>query len=110
MKSFTAGKNEDGVRLSRFVESVTTGLPTGLLYKSFRNRRIKVNGKRAAADYRLQPGDLVELYINDEFSPKSPPLPPPAGFRRRRWSGRTRTWLFSTSPPTGSATPTAPAT
>ena len=83
MKSFTAGKNEDGVRLSRFVESVTTGLPTGLLYKSFRNRRIKVNGKRAAADYRLQPGDLVELYINDEFFPEKPApaparrLPPP---------------------------------
>lgn len=78
MKSFTAGKNEDGVRLSRFVESVTAGLPTGMLYKSFRNRRIKVNGKRAAADYRLQPGDLVELYINDEFFPEKPAAPAPA--------------------------------
>ena len=50
MKQFTAGANEDGARLSRFVESVTTGLPASLLYKSFRNKRIKVNGKRQTPD------------------------------------------------------------
>ena len=72
MKSFTAGANDDQVRLSRFVERVTSGLPTGLLYKSFRNKRIKVNGKKAAPDYRLQQGDLVELYLNDEFFPAAP--------------------------------------
>ena len=48
MKQFTATANDEGVRLSRFVQSVTRGLPTSLLYKSFRNKRIKVNGKRAA--------------------------------------------------------------
>lgn len=69
MKSFTAGKNDDGVRLSRFVQNVTHNLPNSLLYKSFRNKRIKVNGKKAAADARLQEGDLIELYINDEFFP-----------------------------------------
>ena len=67
MKSFTAGKNEDGARLSRFVENVTSGMPKSLLYKAFRNKRIKVNGKKGAPDTRLCPGDLVELYINDEF-------------------------------------------
>lgn len=67
MKSFTAGKNDDGVRLSRFVQNVTSNLPTSLLYKSFRNKRIKVNGKKADADTRLCQGDLIELYINDEF-------------------------------------------
>ena len=61
MKQFTAGANEDGARLSRFVESVTTGLPASLLYKSFRNKRIKVNGKRQTPDYRLCKGDVVEL-------------------------------------------------
>ena len=72
MKSFTAGANDDQVRLSRFVERVTSGLPTGLLYKSFRNKRIKVNGKKAAPDYRLQQGDVIELYLNDEFFPAAP--------------------------------------
>lgn len=67
MKSFTAGSNEDGVRLSRFVQNVTTNFPNSLLYKSFRNKRIKVNGKKAVPEYRLTAGDVIELYINDEF-------------------------------------------
>ena len=69
MKQFTATANDDGVRLSRFVQSVTRDFPTSLLYKSFRNKRVKVNGKKAAPEYRLQTGDLIELYINDEFFP-----------------------------------------
>ena len=69
MKSFTAGKNEDGARLSRFVENVTSGMPKSLLYKAFRNKRIKVNGKKGVPEDRLKAGDLIELYINDEFFP-----------------------------------------
>ena len=72
MKHFIAGKNQDGVRLSRFVQSVTKDLPTSLLYKSFRNKRIKVNGKRAEPDTRLTAGDEIELYINDEFFAEAP--------------------------------------
>ena len=85
MKSFIAGPNENEVRLSRFVESVTHQLPRSLMYKAFRNKRIKVNGKRAAPDTRLATGDRVELYINDDFflpdaaqpKPKTPRRQPP---------------------------------
>ena len=48
MKQFTATANDEGVRLSRFVQSVTRDFPTSLLYKSFRNKRIKVNGRKGA--------------------------------------------------------------
>lgn len=85
MKQFTAGPNEEGQRLSRFVERVTVRLPASLMHKSFRNRRVKVNGRRAAEDYRLAAGDLIELYLKDEFFPAKGPLssqpapaPPPA--------------------------------
>lgn len=67
MKSYTAQKNEHGVRLSRFVESVTINFPASLMHKSFRNKRIKINGKKAEPDYRICENDLIELYINDEF-------------------------------------------
>ena len=59
MKQFTATANDDGVRLSRFVQSVTRDLPTSLLYKSFRNKRVKVNGKKGAPEDRLKAGDLI---------------------------------------------------
>ena len=80
MKQYTATANDDGVRLSRFVQSVTRDFPTSLLYKSFRNKRVKVNGKKAVPEYRIQAGDLIELYINDEFFP--------AGRRKNRAEGR----------------------
>lgn len=67
MKSFTAGINDDGVRLSRFCEKVCHHIPKSLLHKSFRNKRIKVNGKKQIAEYKLKEGDLIEMYLNDEF-------------------------------------------
>ena len=67
MKSFTATANDNGVRLSRFCEKLCPAMPKSMLYKSFRNKRIKVNGKKQDADYRINTGDLIELYINDEF-------------------------------------------
>ena len=83
MKSFTAGPNENGVRLSRFVEGVTHQMPRSLMYKAFRNKRIKVNGKRAEPDTRLAEGDVIELYINDEFFPAGAGLPRPKPPRRK---------------------------
>lgn len=84
MKQYTATANDEGVRLSRFVQSVTRDFPTSLLYKSFRNKRIKVNGKRAEPDTRLSAGDLIELYINDEFFPVGKPAAKTANPPRRQ--------------------------
>lgn len=83
MKSFTAGPNENDVRLSRFVEGVTHQLPRSMMYKAFRNKRIKVNGKRAEPDTRLRTGDVIELYINDEFFPAHPSTPKPKAPRKQ---------------------------
>lgn len=83
MKSFTAGPNENGVRLSRFVEGVTKDMPRSMMYKAFRNKRIKVKGKRAEPDTRLSAGDLIELYINDEFFPVGKPTAKTAKPRRQ---------------------------
>ena len=51
--------------------------------QSFRNKRIKVNGKRAEPDTRLSAGDLIELYINDEFFPVGKPTAKTAKPRRQ---------------------------
>lgn len=77
MKSFTAGKNEDGARLSRFVENVTSGMPKRCSTKRSATNASRSTGKKGAPDTRLCPGDLVELYINDEFFSAAPPTARP---------------------------------
>ena len=67
MKEFTVGKNDAGQRLDRFVTKTVPLLPASLLQKYIRLKRIKVNGKGSARDARLNAGDLIQMYINDEF-------------------------------------------
>ena len=67
MKAFTIGKNDADQRLDRFIAKTVPLLPASLSQKYIRLKRIKVNGKRAQRDTRLREGDLVELYVNDEF-------------------------------------------
>ena len=67
MKELTAEKNDAGQRLDRFVAKAVPLLPDSLLQKYIRLKRIKVNGKPAKRDLRLAVGDVLTLYINDEF-------------------------------------------
>jgi 23S rRNA pseudouridine955/2504/2580 synthase len=45
-------------------------MPASLAQKYIRIKRIKLNGKRAERDSRLNEGDVLQLYINDEFFDK----------------------------------------
>lgn len=67
MKQFTITKNDSGQRLNKFLEKAVPKLPGGMMHKYIRIKRIKVNGKRTEFSYRLQEGDLLQLYINDEY-------------------------------------------
>lgn len=76
MKSFTIGKNDAGQRLDKFLEKSIPLLPKNLMYKYIRLKRIKLNRKRCEISTRLCEGDILELYINDEFfEEKSADLP-----------------------------------
>ena len=70
MRELTIGKNDAGQRLDRFVAKSLPLLPSALLQKYIRLKRIKVNQARAERDYRLKEGDVLQLYINDEFFDK----------------------------------------
>lgn len=70
MREFTIGKNDAGQRLDRFVAKTVPLLPPALLQKYIRLKRIKLNGKGNQRDTRLNEGDSVQLYINDEFFDK----------------------------------------
>ncbi|MGN1409596.1 MAG: pseudouridine synthase [Eubacteriales bacterium] len=67
MRTFTINKNDAGQRLDKFVTKATSGLPKSLLYKYIRTKRIKLNSKKAHENEFLSEGDIVEMYIPDEF-------------------------------------------
>lgn len=67
MKSFTVGKNDAGQRLDKFIAKSVPLLPKSLMYKQIRLKNIKVNRKRAEISTKLVEGDIVDIYVNDEF-------------------------------------------
>lgn len=70
MKEFTIGKNDAGQRLDRWLSKAVPLLPAPLAQKYIRLKRVKLNGKGTKQDVRLQAGDVLQLYINDEFFDK----------------------------------------
>lgn len=70
MKSFIINSNDANQRLDKFITKSAPLLPKNLLYKYIRLKRIKVNKKRAEISTRLNVGDVIEMYINDEFFEK----------------------------------------
>ena len=67
MKEFTIGRNDAGQRLDRWLGKTLPLLPAPLAQKDIRLKRVKVNGKGSQRDARLREGDVLQLYINDEF-------------------------------------------
>ena len=67
MKEFTIQKNDAGQRLDRWLAKTLPLLPAPLAQKYIRLKRVKVNGKGSKRDVRLNVGDQLQLYINDEF-------------------------------------------
>ena len=70
MKELHIGSNDAGQRLDRFLAKAVPLLPASLAQKYIRIKRIKCNGARAERDTRLKEGDVLQLYINDEFFDK----------------------------------------
>ncbi len=73
MKEFKITKNDDSLRLDKFITKNCPTLPSSLMFKYIRTKRIKVNSKRAEISTRLKAGDIVSAYINDEFFVKLQP-------------------------------------
>lgn len=67
MRTFTIGKNDADKRLDKFITKAAPMLPKNLMYKYIRLKRIKVNGKKGDIALKLNEGDIVDMYINDEF-------------------------------------------
>jgi len=75
----TISDDEAGQRLDKLARRLLPEVPLSGVFKLIRTRRIRVNGKRAAVDYLLQPGDVVQFRVVQP-GPEAlrKPRPPPA--------------------------------
>ncbi len=72
MKTVTVGPNDAGQRLDKFLTKSFPNLPQAMMYKSIRKKDIKLNGKRCVISARLQEGDVLAMYLKDEFFQTQP--------------------------------------
>lgn len=67
MKQFIINSNDSDQRVDKFILKTCKSLPKSMMYKFIRTKKIKVNNKRCEISQRLQVGDVVNMYINDDF-------------------------------------------
>ena len=67
MKEFIINSNDSGQRVDKFLTKAVRKLPKSLMYKYLRTKRIKLNNKKCEISTKLNEGDILLLYINDEF-------------------------------------------
>lgn len=67
MKTIIISANDSNQRLDKFIKKSIPNLPQSLMYKYIRLKKIKVNKKKQDISYILQQGDVLDLYIKDEF-------------------------------------------
>lgn len=71
MRTITVYRNDAGQRLDKFLLKLMPDMPKGLLYKLIRKKDVKLNGARCKGMEILQEGDVLSLYVKDEFFQKS---------------------------------------
>lgn len=67
MRVLTVNANDAGQRLDKFLTKAIPSMPTSLMYKLIRTKKIKVNRKRTEHTVLLCEGDTIELFIKEEF-------------------------------------------
>lgn len=67
MRELHINHNDCDQRVDKFLTKSLPALPKSLMYKMIRNKKIKVNRKRCEISQRLQDGDVMQLFIAEEF-------------------------------------------
>ena len=68
-KSYTVDDDYHHSRLDKWFKNEIINLPHSLLEKLLRQNKVKVNKKKTKSSYRLQKGDLIEVYDISKLKP-----------------------------------------
>lgn len=75
MKEKVITKQESSQKIEKYIRKSFPTLSLSLIYKLFRKKDIKVNGKPVTKDYVVKEGDVIRVYVveykeeNNEFKP-----------------------------------------
>ncbi len=67
MRTLEIKKNDANQRLDKFLQKRFSTMPKAMVYMYLRKKCVKVNGKKCDAAYKLCEGDVLTLFIKDEF-------------------------------------------
>ncbi len=68
-KSYTVDDDYNDSRLDKWFKNNVINLPHSLIEKIIRQNKIKVNKKKTKSSYRVQTGDLIEIYDISKLKP-----------------------------------------
>ena len=68
-KSYTVDDDYNDSRLDKWFKNKIINLPHSLLEKILRQNKVRVNKKKTKSSYRLQTGDLIEIYNISKLKP-----------------------------------------
>ncbi len=66
MKVLKITSKDAGQRIDKYIRKYLNNAPLSFIYKLFRKKDIKVNGKRVDINYILNENDIINVYINDD--------------------------------------------
>ncbi len=71
MRTIEIKENDGGQRLDKYLSKRFKAMPKSLMYKYIRTKYIKLNGKKCDKSDFIKAGDVLTLYIKDEFFEQS---------------------------------------
>ena len=64
---YTITNKDCNQRIDKFLKRMLKDAPVSFLYKMFRQKDVKVNGKKANIDYILKEGDVIDIYLKEDL-------------------------------------------
>lgn len=64
---YIVSRLEENQRIDKFIKRMLKEAPISFIYKMFRQKDIKVNGKKISIDYILKENDIIDIYLKDDL-------------------------------------------
>ena len=66
MKKIQITENDANQRIDKYIKKLLVNAPTNFIYKMFRKKDIKVNGKKVNEKYILKNNDVIEMFLYED--------------------------------------------